>query len=224
MLGVDFAFGEGARAGLALSIGSGDADSEGSVSKYSSDADFWGLSVYAGKDIGAFTITGDMSYVWFDNDISGTVAGVSASESIDSNVFTIGLRGDWRAYENDVLQVVPHIGVRWASIDVDDYRGLDMERMDVWELPIGVTVKGVIDTASGWTVQPAFDFTATPQLGDKEVSTLVGDVDVIDNLYNASIGVSAGTDTVRFGLSYKYGFGGDGRSDNTFNLKASYIF
>lgn len=58
MLGVDFGFGEGARFGAALSIGSGDGDSEGSVSKYSTDSDFWGLSVYAGKDFGGLTFTG----------------------------------------------------------------------------------------------------------------------------------------------------------------------
>lgn len=224
MLGVDVAFGEGARVGAALSIGTGDADSEGSVSKYSSDADFWGLSLYAGKDVGGLTFTGDMSYLWLDNDIGGTVAGVSASESIDSTIFTIGARADWMAYEGDVLQVVPHVGVRWASIDVDDYRGLSMGSMNVVEMPMGVTVKGNFRTASGWTVTPAVDFTAAPQIGDTEVETIVGDVDVIDNVYNATIGVSAGNDTMRFGLDYKYGFGNDGRANNTFNLKASYLF
>ena len=224
MLGVDFGFGEGARVGAALSIGSGDGDSEGSVSKYSTDSDFWGLSVYAGKDFGALTFTGDMSYLWLDNDIGGSVAGVSASESLDSTVFSLGVRADWKAYEGKVLQVVPHAGVRWASIDVDDYRGLSMDKMNVIEMPIGVTVKGVFETASGWQVAPEIDFTAAPQIGDTEVETIIGDVDVIDNVYNASIGVNAGTDAVRFGLSYKYGFGNDGRSNNTFNLKASYLF
>ena len=224
MLGVDFGFGEGARVGAALSIGSGDGDSEGSVSKYSTDSDFWGLSVYAGKDFGALTFTGDMSYLWLDNDIGGSVAGASASESLDSTVFSLGVRADWKAYEGKVLQVVPHAGVRWASIDVDDYRGLSMDKMNVIEMPIGVTVKGVFETASGWQVAPEIDFTAAPQIGDTEVETIIGDVDVIDNVYNASIGVNAGTDAVRFGLSYKYGFGNDGRSNNTFNLKASYLF
>ncbi len=224
MLGVDFGFGEGARVGAALSIGSGDGDSEGSVSKYSTDSDFWGLSVYAGKDFGGLTFTGDMSYLWLDNDIGGSVAGASASESLDSTVFTLGVRADWKAYEGKVLQVVPHAGVRWASIDVDDYRGLSMDKMNVIEMPIGVTVKGVFETASGWQVAPEIDFTAAPQIGDTEVETIIGDVDVIDNVYNASIGVNAGTDAVRFGLSYKYGFGNDGRSNNTFNLKASYLF
>lgn len=224
MLGVDFGFGEGARVGAALSIGSGDGDSEGSVSKYSADSDFWGLSVYAGKDFGGLTFTGDMSYLWLDNDIGGSVAGVSASESLDSTVFSLGVRADWKAYEGKVLQVVPHAGVRWASIDVDDYRGLSMDKMNVIEMPIGVTVKGVFETASGWQVAPEIDFTAAPQIGDTEVETIIGDVDVIDNVYNASIGVNAGTDAVRFGLSYKYGFGNDGRSNNTFNLKASYLF
>lgn len=224
MLGVDFGFGEGARVGAALSIGSGDGDSEGSVSKYSTDSDFWGLSVYAGKDFGGLTFTGDMSYLWLDNDIGGSVAGASASESLDSTVFSLGVRADWKAYEGKVLQVVPHAGVRWASIDVDDYRGLSMDKMNVIEMPIGVTVKGVFETASGWQVAPEIDFTAAPQIGDSEVETIIGDVDVIDNVYNASIGVNAGTDAVRFGLSYKYGFGNDGRSNNTFNLKASYLF
>ena len=224
MLGVDFGFGEGARVGAALSIGSGDGDSEGSVSKYSTDSDFWGLSVYAGKDFGGLTFTGDMSYLWLDNDIGGSVAGVSASESLDSTVFSLGVRADWKAYEGKVLQVVPHAGVRWASIDVDDYRGLSMDKMNVIEMPIGVTVKGVFETASGWQVAPEIDFTAAPQIGDTEVETIIGDMDVIDNVYNASIGVNAGTDAVRFGLSYKYGFGNDGRSNNTFNLKASYLF
>lgn len=224
MLGMDFGFGEGARVGAALSIGSGDGDSEGSVSKYSTDSDFWGLSVYAGKDFGGLTFTGDMSYLWLDNDIGGSVAGASASESLDSTVFSLGVRADWKAYEGKVLQVVPHAGVRWASIDVDDYRGLSMDKMNVIEMPIGVTVKGVFETASGWQVAPEIDFTAAPQIGDTEVETIIGDVDVIDNVYNASIGVNAGTDAVRFGLSYKYGFGNDGRSNNTFNLKASYLF
>ena len=224
MLGVDFGFGEGARVGAALSIGSGDGDSEGSVSKYSTDSDFWGLSVYAGKDFGGLTFTGDMSYLWLDNDIGGSVAGASASESLDSTVFSLGVRADWKAYEGKVLQVVPHAGVRWASIDVDDYRGLSMDKMNVIEMPIGVTVKGVFETASGWQVAPEIDFTAAPQIGDTEVETIIGDMDVIDNVYNASIGVNAGTDAVRFGLSYKYGFGNDGRSNNTFNLKASYLF
>ena len=224
MLGVDFGFGEGARVGAALSIGSGDGDSEGSVSKYSTDSDFWGLSVYAGKDFGGLTFTGDMSYLWLDNDIGGSVAGASASESLDSTVFSLGVRADWKAYEGKVLQVVPHAGVRWASIDVDDYRGLSMDKMNVIEMPIGVTVKGVFETASGWQVAPEIDFTAAPQIGDTEVETIIGDVDVIDNVYNASIGVNAGSDAVRFGLSYKYGFGNDGRSNNTFNLKASYLF
>ena len=224
MLGVDFGFGEGARVGAALSIGSGDGDSEDSVSNYSTDSDFWGLSVYAGKDFGGLTFTGDMSYLWLDNDIGGSVAGASASESLDSTVFSLGVRADWKAYEGKVLQVVPHAGVRWASIDVDDYRGLSMDKMNVIEMPIGVTIKGVFETASGWQVAPEIDFTAAPQIGDTEVETIIGDVDVIDNVYNASIGVNAGTDAVRFGLSYKYGFGNDGRSNNTFNLKASYLF
>ena len=54
--------------------------------------------------------------------------------------------------------------------------------MNVIEMPIGVTVKGVFETASGWQVAPEIDFTAAPQIGDTEVETIIGDVDVIDNV------------------------------------------
>ena len=225
VIGVDYTASCGAKMGVALTVGTGDADSEKSVSKFSNDADFYGLSVYAGKNVGdtSMYVSADASYLWLDNDITGNVAGASAAESIDSTVFTIGLRADWAAYAGDVMSVTPHVGIRYTNIDVDSYRGFDTGAMDVVEMPVGIKVAGNFETA-GWKVTPAVDFTVVPQVGDKQVSTLIGDVDVIDNLYNTTLGVSAEYGNFTFGLNYRYGFGNNDRSNNSVNANVRYMF
>ena len=225
VIGVDYTAACGAKMGAALTVGTGDADSEKSVSKFGNDADFYGLSVYAGKNVGdtSLYVSADASYLWLDNDITGNVAGASAAESIDSSVFTIGLRADWVAYAGDVMSVTPHVGIRYTNIDVDSYRGLDTGAMDVVEMPVGVKVAGNFETA-GWKVTPAVDFTVVPQVGDKQVDTVVGAVDVIDNLYNTTLGVSAEYGNFTFGLNYRYGFGNNDRKNNSVNANVRYMF
>ena len=222
-IGFDGTFSCGAKLGLALSVGSGDADSEKSVGKYSNDADFYGVTIYTGKDIAGLYFSADASYLWLDNDISGQVAGASVKDSIDSNVFTVGVRADMTVYDQ-AFKVVPHVGMRYTNIDIDNYRGIESDSMNVFEMPIGVKVAGEFEPAAGWKLTPSFDFTVVPQVGDKNVSTLVGNVDVLDNLYNSTLGVNATYGNFAFGLSYRYGFGNDDRSNNAFQARASYQF
>ncbi len=222
-IGFDGTFSCGAKLGLALSVGNGDADSEKSVGKYGNDADFWGVSIYTGKDIAGLYFSADASYLSFDNDITGSVAGASVKENIDSSVFTIGVRADMTVWDEG-FKVVPHVGLRYTKIDVDDYRGLDSDSMDVFETPIGVKIAGDFEPSAGWTLTPSFDFTIVPQLGDKDVNTLIGDVDVLDNVYNSTLGVNASYGNFTFGLSYRYGFGTNDRSNNAFQARAAYAF
>ena len=222
-LGFDGTFACGAKLGLALSVGSGDADAEKSIGKYSNDADFWGVSVYTGKDIAGLYLSADASYLSLDNDVKGSIAGASADESLDSSVFTVGVRGDLTVYDQ-AFKVVPHVGLRYTKIDVDDYRGISADSMNVFETPVGVRVAGEFAPAAGWTVTPDIDFTIVPQVGDKEVSTLVGDVDVLDSVYNTTLGVRAACGNFSFGLSYRYGFGTDDRSNNAFEARAAYVW
>ena len=225
VFGFDTTFSCGAKLGAAVSIGQSDADSEGSFSKFSTDTDFYGISLYAGKNVGdtSLYVGADLSYLWFDNDIKGTVAGVKADDKVDGEVFTVDLRADWTAYA-DAFNVVPHAGVRYTSIDVDAFHGLDNGSVNVVELPIGVKVAGTFEPAAGWKLVPSVDFTVVPQVGDKEVSTLVGDVDVIDNLYNTTVGVEAVYGQYAFGLDAGYGFGTDDRQNATVKANFSYRF
>ena len=224
VIGFDWTASCGAKLGAAVSVGTGDADSVGTLGKYSNDADFWGLTVYTGKDIGGLYFSADVSYISLDNDISGTYN--MGTENVDSSVFTVGLRADMTVYESagKGFKVVPHVGVRYSNIDVDDYRDIKADAMDVFETPIGVKFAGDFATASGWTVTPNFDFTIVPQLGDKDVNTLDGKVDILASVYNSTLGVNASCGNFTFGLSYRYGFGNDDRSNNAFQARASYAF
>lgn len=192
---------------------------------FSTDTDFYGISLYTGKNVGdtSLYVGADLSYLWFDNDIKGTVAGVKADDKVDGEVFTVGLRADWTAYAG-AFNVVPHAGVRYTSIDVDAFHGLDNGSVNVVELPVGVKVAGTFEPAAGWKLVPSVDFTVVPQVGDKEVSTLVGDVDVIDNLYNTTVGVEAVYGQYAFGLDAGYGFGTDDRQNATVKANFSYRF
>lgn len=224
-LGVDTTVSCGAKIGAAFTIGQGDADSEGTVHGYSTDADFYGISLYAGRNVTdtSLRISGNLSYLMFENDIKGSVAGASADESLDGKAFTAGLRADWTAYEG-AFTVAPHAGLRYTFLEMDDYRDLEIGDMNVVEMPFGVKVSGAFEPAAGWTLQPSVDFTVVPQLGDKDVDTVLGSVDVIDNLYNTELGVEAATGNFSFGLSYKYGFGKEDRKNQSLNLNARYMF
>ena len=224
-LGVDTTVSCGAKIGAAFTIGQGDADSEGTVHGYSTDADFYGISLYAGRNVAdtSLRISGNLSYLMFENDIKGSVAGASADESLDGKAFTAGLRADWTAYEG-AFTVAPHAGLRYTFLEMDDYRDLEIGDMNVVEMPFGVKVSGAFEPAAGWTLQPSVDFTVVPQLGDKDVDTALGSVDVIDNLYNTELGVEAATGNFSFGLSYKYGFGKEDRKNQSLNLNARYMF
>ena len=224
VLGFDTTFSCGAKLGVALTVGTGDADSEKSISKFSNDADFWGLSLYTGKNVAdtKLYVGLDLSYLWIDNDVKGTVAGVKADESLDSTAFSVGLTADWTAYEG-AFSIVPHAGIRYTAIDVDDYRGLASESVNVLELPVGVKFTGSFETA-GWTFVPALDFTVVPQIGDTEVDTVVGAVDVIDNTYNTTIGFEAKNGNIAFGLNAGYGFGNEDRKNATVNANVRYSF
>ena len=226
VLGYDYTAACGGKIGAALTIGTSDVDAKGDfIGDYGNDADFWGLSIYASKDITEkMMVSADITYLSLDNDIKGSVAGASVAESIDSSVISVGLRADWKAYESTAFEVVPHAGIRYAQIDVDDYREMDGESLDVLEMPVGVAFNGKFE-AAGMKFVPTLDFTVVPQIGDTEVHPLNGDtLDVLNNTYNTTLGISAEYGDFTFGVAAKYGFGTDDRSNAGVKINATYAF
>lgn len=226
VLGYDYTAACGGKIGAALTIGTSDADAKGDfIGDYGNDADFWGLSIYASKDITEkMMVSADITYLSLDNDIKGSIAGASVAESIDSSVISVGLRADWKAYESNAFEIVPHAGIRYAQIDVDDYREMDGESLDVLEMPVGVAFNGKFE-AAGMKFVPTLDFTVVPQIGDTEVHPLNGDtLDVLNNTYNTTLGISAEYGDFTFGVAAKYGFGTDDRSNAGVKINATYAF
>ena len=131
---------------------------------------------------------------------------------------------DWKAYESNAFDIVPHAGIRYAQIDVDDYREMDGESFDVLEMPVGVAFNGKFEVA-GMKFVPTLDFTVVPQIGDTEVHPLNGDtLDVLNNTYNTTLGISAEYGDFTFGVAAKYGFGTDDRSNAGVKVNATYAF
>ena len=122
-LGADYAFMPELRVGLMFNVGSGDADGQGIASNVSNDFDYWGVGLYAGYSVGNFTVVGDLGYNTVDNDVtaaSGLADIGELSSSMDAAIFTIGVTGQY-ALEFSGVDIKPHAGLRYSSLDLDDY-------------------------------------------------------------------------------------------------------
>ena len=216
VFGFDATFSCGATAGIAVTVGTGDTDTVGEL-RSNLDTDFYGIALYTSKDFGGLDTKLDVGYMKFDNSFSGL------GDAGDVDAWTVGLRGDFKAYQGEVMNITPHVGVRYSHFESDAVAFNDKTTLNVFETPVGVAFNGNFETA-GWKIVPTLDFSIVPQLGDKDVDTFAGNVDVIDNLYNTTLGVAATYQNLTFGLDYRYGFGNEERSNNAVNLKVRYNF
>lgn len=216
VFGFDATFSCGATAGIAVTVGTGDTDTVGEL-RSNLDTDFYGVALYTSKDFGGLDAKLDVGYMKFDNSFSGL------GDAGDVDSWTVGLRGDFTAYQGEVMSITPHVGVRYSHLESDAVAFNDKTTLNVFETPVGVAFNGNFETA-GWKIVPTLDFSIVPQLGDKDVDTFAGNVDVIDNLYNTTLGVAATYQNLTFGLDYRYGFGNEERSNNAVNLKVRYSF
>ncbi len=229
VLGADWTAPCGAIIGAALSVGTGDANSVGQTGRQiDNDADFWGFSLYGSHQIGSFNGKVDIGYVSTSNDLSTSVLGRSVKESVDADVFTFGVGAEYLAKAGSV-NVVPHAGVRFSKVDVDDSKfDASYDAMNVWQAPVGVTFSAAFEQA-GWKFAPMVDLSVVPAFGDKDAVVEIGSareaLRVVDtNPIQATIGLSAETGAWTFGVHYGLTAGGDDRLNNAFNATAKYAF
>ena len=221
-LGADYTLANGLRFGAMFNVGSGDADGQGAGSAVSNDFDYYGFGAFVGYTMGAFSVVGDVTYTAVDNDVEANLGFDKVGASLDSTNLSVGVTGKY-ALDLNGVSVTPHAGLRYSSIDIDDY-SVDGEQtyahfssqsMDVFSIPVGVTVAKDI-VAGSWTVKPSFDLTLTGNFGDDEFE---GDVnwegisnhvtqtstEVLDNFtYGATLGVAAQTGNFSLGLGVNY--------------------
>ena len=222
-LGADYTLANGLHFGALFNVGSGDADGQGDGSNVSNDFDYYGFGAYVGYTYGAFSVLGDLSYTVVDNDVEGTtgVAGYEkVSTSLDSANFSIGVTAQYEFVTGSGFKTVPHIGLRYSDIDIDDYdvadiASYDADSLSIFSIPVGVTFSKDF-TSESWTIKPSLDISLTGNFGDDSadgtvnwagVSNLKTDVsnEVIDNFtYGATLGVAAQSGNFGFGLGLNY--------------------
>ena len=106
---------------------------------------------------------------------------------MDADVLSAGLTAKYD-FDLDMVKVAPHLGMRYTSIDIDDYSvsdiaSSDVDSISVFSIPVGVMFSTDIATASGWNVKPALDDDVT---------------------YGATVGVQVQKDAFQFGLGVNY--------------------
>ena len=236
-LGADIEVAPNFKVGGMFNVGSGDADGQGLGANVSNDFDYYGLGLYAGYSMDAFSLVADVTYTAVDNDIEGNTDLGKVNASIDSTNLSVGVTGQYKLSLAG-MDVTPHAGLRYSMIDMDDYATAysqnDSDSINIFSVPVGVTIakEYVTDT---WTVKPSFDLTLTGNFGDDEVdatakwngysnlSTTVKS-EIMDNFtYGAAVGVSATSGNFGLGLGINY-TGSSNTDEFGVNANARYMF
>ena len=225
-LGADYTFENAIRAGITFNIGGGYAESSGGdLNSTENNMSFWGLGAYAGWNYENFGLMADVSYTstWNDlkQDMDSRMGMGDLEADVQASAISAGLRAEYKL-ETSVLDVIPHIGVRYMSLntwgyDVDADGGTVLEgdgfHQDIWTFPVGVTFSKDITLDSGWFFKPSVDFSVIPAAGDIKAKSEVAftglpgtyevETQMMDYLtWQGGVGLEMGNDTMSFGVNY----------------------
>ena len=225
-LGADYTFENAIRAGITFNIGGGYAESSGGdLSSTENRMNFWGLGAYAGWNYENFGLMADVSYTstWNDlkQDMDSRMGMGDLEADVQASAISAGLRAEYKL-ETSVLDVIPHIGVRYMSLntwgfDAESNGGTVLEgdgfHQDIWTFPVGVTFTKDFTLDSGWSFKPSVDFSVIPAAGDikaKQDVAFTGlpgsyevETQMMDYLtWQGGVGLEMGNDTMSFGVNY----------------------
>ena len=242
-LGGDYTLANGLRIGAMFNVGSGEADGQGDASNVTNDFNYYGFGLYAGYSMGAFSIVGDVSYSVVDSDVDASTQVEKVTTSFDTAALSVGVTAQYSLDLNG-FAVVPHAGLRYTSLDMDDYDlegadsgnigNFDADTAGIFSIPVGVTVAKEF-TSESWTIKPALDLTLTGNFGD---DTLDGEVnwsgvsnrnvatesEIVDNFtYSAALGVAAQTGNFSLGFGVNY-TGSSNVDEFGVNANARFVF
>ena len=222
-LGGDYTLANGVRVGAFFNVGSGDADGNGQASGVSNDFDYYGVGLYAGYNVGQFSVVGDLSYTAVDSDVEASTSVGKLSSSFDTDNFSVGVTGQYQ-FVFGATTVTPHAGLRYSALSIDDYRietgyadggNFDSDNLSVFSIPVGVTIAQEF-TAGSWNVKPSFDLTLSGNFGDDEIDANTNwdgvanwssnyTAEFIDNFtYGATLGVAAKSGAFSLGVGVSY--------------------
>ena len=242
-LGGDYKVTNNVTVGAMFNVGSGDLDGQGNSAAggVSNDFDYFGFALYGAYQAGPLTVSADLSYTQVDNDLEGNNGLSKLTASADTSAWSLGVTGQY-AFSFAAVDVTPHAGLRFTSLDLDDYTvnsadygtvaSFDSDTMSVFSIPVGITFAKTIQGES-WTVTPALDLHVAGQFGDDEAEGSVAwsgtglktnvTSEVFDNFtYGATVGIEAQS-TAGFSFGLGLGYTGSSNTDE-FSAQANARF
>ena len=245
VLGVDFKKVGKFQSGVAFNYGEGDSTGFTSAAKTKSDYDFWGIGYYGNIRNEDTNFIFDVNYAKSDSDVTQNNAGANAAieASPETTTWSAGVKVE-KLYQNNNVQIVPYTGLRYMSIDTDEYTSklggetlfnYAPERQDIWLLPLGVTIKQEVVNDNGWVVTPKVDLSYVWAFGDTDSNMSVsipgiaasndtlGFTVMDDGSFIGLVGIEATMDDWTFGVSYSYQKGDYAESKKWF-VDAKYSF
>jgi hypothetical protein len=223
-LGADYTFESAVRAGINFNMGGGYLNGGGDLADTTNRFNFWGIGAYLGYNMNNFGLSADVNYTHTYNEVEQDLPGGMGMNNLKSDItahaIAVGLRGEYK-FETSVMDIVPHIGVRFMNLTTDAYdvksggtvlRG-DAIHQNIWSFPIGVAFYKTVNTGNGWFFKPSLDLSVIPAAGDIKGKSKVRftgtdrsaelDTRIMDYVtYQGGLGLEFGTQNVSFGLNY----------------------
>lgn len=222
------------RVGGALNFGTGDGKSRGDFNHTKNDYDSYGVSLYGGWNNSNTNVVVDVGYLKVDNELkqNGSFAlGGDLKADVDTKVWTVGVKGEYQ-FKTDALDITPHAGIRYLNVKTNSFDTrnnmgtvfhTNSDSLNLWQIPVGVTLSRDYVASSGWTVKPKFDISIIPTAGDRNAKTTVGvpgvgtsdsiSSEVMDSTsWNATLGLDMQKGNTSFGVKVGYQKSDDAKS------------
>ena len=236
--GLDVTLSDNFVQGAAITVGSGNSSSK-NIKSVSGDFDYYGFNLYGAYVNDALKLSYDLGYTKVSNDATAYNSLGKFTSDIDTKVFTLGIKGAY-TFNTSVMDITPHLGVRYAKYDSDDYTatsGLysvnnEGASSSLVSLPVGVSFSKDISLSS-WTVVPTVNLEVIPVTGDKDVDTKSAFDGVVTSVntklhdginYSTFVGLDAlYGENFSMGINYNY-TGSKNVDDHSVNATLRYTF
>ena len=236
--GLDVTLSDNFVQGAAITVGSGNSSSK-NIKSVSGDFDYYGFNLYGAYVNDALKLSYDLGYTKVSNDATAYNSLGKFTSDIDTKVFTLGIKGAY-TFNTSVMNITPHLGVRYAKYDSDDYTatsGLysvnnEGASSSLVSFPVGVSFSKDISLSS-WTVVPTVNLEVIPVTGDKDVDTKSAFDGVVTSVntklhdginYSTFVGLDAlYGENFSLGINYNY-TGSKNVDDHSVNASLRYTF
>ena len=127
-----------------------------------------------GQTLGSSTLSG-RPVICVPNDLTDSSVGYAKADSVKTNVWTIGVRGEAAVQLCRNSKIIPYVGLTYVRLNTDDFyrvssgTHVSSTHQNLWTVPVGLMFTGKTAAASGWNLQPLLDIAYVRSFGDKDV-------------------------------------------------------